>query len=104
MDLLENNQKFESNWNPSKPWQTVMTCINQCCNYANNAICPCSEAQRLSEAHALVLKTSLYFDALDKWEEAPLAIKRTISSVPRHRIVHMIKRQQNNLELSKCKN
>jgi hypothetical protein len=25
MDLIENNCKFESNWDPTKPWQTVMT-------------------------------------------------------------------------------
>jgi hypothetical protein len=68
-DLIENNRKLESDWDPTEPWQTVMTRIKQCCDYAQDARRPYSEAQKLSKAHALVFNTGLYFDALDKWDE-----------------------------------
>jgi hypothetical protein len=29
MDLIETNQKFKSNWDPTESWQTVMTRIKQ---------------------------------------------------------------------------
>jgi hypothetical protein len=69
MDLIENNRKFESDWDPSEPWQTVMTCIKQCCDYAQDAGRPYSKPQKLSKAHALVFNTRLFFDTLDKWDE-----------------------------------
>jgi hypothetical protein len=76
MDLIENNRKFESDWDPSETWQTVMTRIKQCCDYAHDAGRPYSEAQKLSKAHALVYNTGLYFDTLDKWDELP-AVNQT---------------------------
>jgi hypothetical protein len=71
IDLIENNCKFESDWDPTEPWQTVMTRIKQCCDYAHDAGHLYSEAQRLSKAHALVFNTGLFFETLDKWEDLP---------------------------------
>jgi hypothetical protein len=73
MDLIENNRKFESDWNPTEPWQTVMTRIKQCCDYAQDAGRPYSEPQKLSKAHALVFNTGLFFETLDKWDDLPAA-------------------------------
>jgi hypothetical protein len=50
-----------------------MTRIKQCCDYANDAGRPYSEAQKLSKAHALVFNTGLFFETLDKWDELPVA-------------------------------
>jgi hypothetical protein len=73
MDLIENNCKFESNWDPSELWQTIMTWIKQCCDYTHDAGRPYSKAQKLSKAHALVFNTGLFFETLDKWDELPAA-------------------------------
>jgi hypothetical protein len=73
MDLIENNRKFESDWDPSEPWQTVMTQIKQCCDYAHDAGRLYSKAQKLSKAHTLVFNTGLFFETLDKWDELPAA-------------------------------
>jgi hypothetical protein len=73
MDLIENNHKFKSDWDPTKPWQTVMTQIRQCCDYAHDASRLYSEAQKLSKVHAPVFNTGLFFETLDKWDELPAA-------------------------------
>jgi hypothetical protein len=83
MDLIENNRKLESDWDPTEPWQTVMTRIKQCVDYAQDARRPYSEAQKLSKAHALVFNTGLYFDALDKWDELP-ALNQTYQQFCTH--------------------
>jgi hypothetical protein len=94
MDLIENNRKLESDWDPTEPWQTVMTRIKQCCNYAQDAGRPYSEAQKLSKAHALVFNTGLYFDALDKWDELP-ALNQTYPQFCTH-IMQAQNRLRNN--------
>jgi hypothetical protein len=69
-DLLANNQHFNKEWDPSETFQTVMACIKQCCDYAGQ---PYSNKQVLAKTHAIIFNTGLYYDALEKWEEVPIA-------------------------------
>jgi hypothetical protein len=84
-DLLANNKKFDKEWDPSNTFQSVMARIKQCCDFATDAGQPYSDEQILAKTHAIVFNTGLYYDALKKWDEVPLA-KATYENFCKHMI------------------
>jgi hypothetical protein len=72
-DLLANNKRMEEDWDPAETFQTIMARIKQCREFAIDAGQPYTEEQILAKAHAIVFNTGLYYEALEKWDEVPVA-------------------------------
>jgi hypothetical protein len=65
-DLIANNQIFDQDWDTLRPFQTVLTQIKQCCDYAADRDQPYTDKQILPKLHAVVFHTGLYHDAFSK--------------------------------------
>jgi hypothetical protein len=78
--------------NGTRPFQTVLTRIRQCCNYAADSDQPYTDKQILAKLHAIVFHTGLYHEALEKWDDLP-AVQKTFDMCSKH-IMHA----QNNLQ------
>jgi hypothetical protein len=72
-DLMANNKRMEEDWDPSETFQTIMARIKLCREFAIDAGQPYTDDQILAKVHAIVFNTGLYYEALEKWDEVPVA-------------------------------
>jgi hypothetical protein len=72
-DLMANNKRMEEDWDPSETFQTLMARIKLCREFAIDAGQPYTDDQILAKVHAIVFNTGLYYEALEKWDEVPVA-------------------------------
>jgi hypothetical protein len=68
-DVIENEKKFTEDWDGDEAFEVVIERINNCVEFAKEAVSPYTDKQVMIRALTLVSKTGLYADDLKVWKK-----------------------------------
>ena len=74
-DLLDNENRMKTPWNPSTPFETLLQQVDDAQEYADAGGQPFTAAQLLTTALSLVFNTGLFFDDCKTWNRKDPADK-----------------------------
>ena len=77
-ELFDNlTTKLTKPWDPSTPFEAVISQIEDCAEFAEDGNSPLAANQILHAAYSLVFNSGAYFDELKEWDRKPAAQRAT---------------------------